>query len=329
MANNKFVDLHALHHRVQSSFQATNALIFKQITSEVPLVEDLCQHAIKSGGKRLRPLVVLLCSQALGYEGTQQCHLAAIVEFIHTATLLHDDVVDKSELRRGEQATNIIWGNEASVLAGDFLLSRALEMMVNLESTTILRILARTTNQITGGEIQQLMQRHNPDYSEIRYFEMIRCKTALLFAAASECAALLMSPVNPTFRQALKNYGMELGMAFQLVDDALDYDGDVNILGKNVGDDLADGKPTLPILYALAKGTRAEKHLIETSIKEGNIAQLSAIKSVIKSTGATQYTYDRAAEHGARAQEALSPLPDSLAKKSLMELVDFALKRRH
>lgn len=329
MDNTQSVDIKALHRPVQSSLEATNALILKQIISEVPLVEDLCQHAIKSGGKRLRPLVVLLCSQALGYEGTQQCHLAAIVEFIHTATLLHDDVVDKSELRRGEQAANIIWGNEASVLAGDFLLSRALEMMVDLESTTILRILARTTNQITGGEIQQLMQRHNPDYSETRYFEMIRCKTALLFAAASECAALLMTPVNPTYRQVLKNYGMELGLAFQLVDDALDYDGDVATLGKNVGDDLADGKPTLPILYALAKGTAAEKHLIETSIKEGNITQLPAIKAAIESTGAIQYTYARAAEHGAKAQEALSVLPESPAKTALMELVAFALKRRH
>lgn len=322
-------NINALQQPVQSSLEATNALILNKIISEVPLVEDLCQHAIKSGGKRLRPLVVLLCSQALGYEGTAHCHLAAIVEFIHTATLLHDDVVDKSELRRGEQAANIIWGNEASVLAGDFLLSRALEMMVDLENPAILRILARTTNQITGGEIQQLMQRHNPDYSEARYFEMIRCKTALLFAAASECAALLMTPVDPTFRNALKDYGMALGLAFQLVDDALDYDGDPTTLGKNIGDDLSDGKPTLPILYALAKGTPAEKQLIESGIKEGNIAKLPAIKAAIKSTGALAYTYSHAAEYGAKAQAALKLLPPSPAKTALLELVDFALKRRH
>ncbi len=202
-------------------------------------------------------------------------------------------------------------------------------MMVDLENLAILRILARTTNQITGGEIQQLMQRHDPHYSEARYFDMIRCKTALLFAAASECAALLLSPVNPILREGLKNYGMELGLAFQLVDDALDYDGDVTTLGKNIGDDLADGKPTLPILYALKKGTKAEKNLIETSIKNGDLSQLSAIKAAIVSTGAIEYTYVRAAEHGAKAKEALSVLPESLAKTSLIELVDFALTRHH
>lgn len=327
MNPNPNITLDALHHPVKNKLQATNELILQQINSDIPLVQTLCQHAIKGGGKRLRPLIALLCSQALDYQGEQDYYLATIIEFIHTATLLHDDVVDKSELRRGQQATNIIWGNEASVLAGDFLLSRALEMMVTLDNRTILSILARTTNQITQGEIRQLMQRHNLNYSEANYFEMIRCKTALLFAAASECAALLAQ--KPHLRNPFKTYGMELGIAFQLVDDALDYEGEQSLLGKNPGDDLAEGKPTLPILYALKKCSTSQQQLIKDAINKGDILELAAIKKIIHTTGALEYTYAQAAEHGQRAKEALSDLPDSPAKNTLLDLVTFALQRKY
>ena len=307
--------------------EAVDALISQSLTSDVLLVSQVAEHIVTSGGKRLRPLIVLLAARALGYEGSLHVNAAAIVEFIHTATLLHDDVVDHSERRRGRDTANTVFGNQASVLVGDFLYSRAFQMMVDVDSMRIMRILADATNTIAAGEVLQLMNVRDPNVSEESYQTVIYRKTARLFEAGAQIAAVLADRA-PGDEAAMVTYGRALGTAFQLIDDALDYDASPEELGKNLGDDLAEGKPTLPLIYALREGTAAEADVIRSAIETGDLERLDDIRSVIESTGALQYTAARAREAADLAIAALSELPGSDYKEAMIALADFAVKRR-
>lgn len=315
-----------LHHAVQDDFCAVNELIIRQLHSDVGLVENIGHYLVEAGGKRLRPLMVLLTANAMGYSGKHNLDLAAIIEFIHTATLLHDDVVDVSSLRRGRATANAKWGNAPSVLVGDFLYSRAFQMMVAIGNMDIMAILSSATNRISEGEVQQLVNARNPDIDEATYFTVIDKKTAVLFAAACEVAAVL-SNASEAQRQALKAYGHHVGMAFQLVDDALDYTGDAETLGKNVGDDLAEGKPTLPLIYAMKTGTAEQSALIATAIREGDAGQLQNILAIVRDTGAMEYTLTAARQHVAAAQKQLETLPASDYSKAMFEVAAFSLAR--
>ena len=314
------------HQVVKSEFDQVNELIINRLNSEVGLVENIGQYIIDAGGKRLRPLLVLLSANSCGYKGSQHAALAAIIEFIHTATLLHDDVVDTSDLRRGRATANAKFGNAPSVLVGDFLYSRAFQMLVEIDNMSIMKIIADTTNIISEGEVQQLINAGNPDTSEAAYNEVIRKKTAQLFDAAAETGALLAG-ASPKQQAAMGRYGHHLGMAFQLVDDALDYNGNTKDLGKNIGDDLAEGKPTLPLIYAMKNGTQEQTILIRQTIEEGGIEKMDAILEAINTTGALDYTMACAKEHAFQAKNCLKDLPNSSAQKALLELADFAIQR--
>ncbi|MBL4567394.1 MAG: polyprenyl synthetase family protein [Porticoccus sp.] len=317
----------SFHQVVKSDFDQVNELIISRLNSEVGLVENIGQYIIDAGGKRLRPLLVLLSANSCGYKGSQHTELAAIIEFIHTATLLHDDVVDTSDLRRGRATANAKFGNAPSVLVGDFLYSRAFQMLVEIGNMDIMKIIADTTNIISEGEVQQLINAGNPDTSEAVYNEVIRKKTAQLFDAAAEIGALLAG-APPKQQAAMGRYGHHLGMAFQLVDDALDYNGNTEALGKNIGDDLAEGKPTLPLIYAMQNGTPEQASLIRTAITEGGIDQMDAILDIINITGALDYTMDCAKEHALQAKSCLSTLPESSEQKAMYELADFSIQRK-
>ncbi|MDX2464389.1 MAG: polyprenyl synthetase family protein [Porticoccus sp.] len=314
------------HQVVKSEFDQVNELIINRLNSEVGLVENIGQYIIDAGGKRLRPLLVLLSANSCGYQGSQHAALAAIIEFIHTATLLHDDVVDTSDLRRGRATANAKFGNAPSVLVGDFLYSRAFQMLVEIGNMNIMKIIADTTNIISEGEVQQLINAGNPDTSEVAYNEVIRKKTAQLFDAAAETGALLAG-ASPEQQAAMGRYGHHLGMAFQLVDDALDYNGNTKDLGKNVGDDLAEGKPTLPLIYAMKNGTHEQTTLIRQAIENGGIEQMDAILEAIKTTGALDYTMDCAKEHALQAKGCLTGLSKSREQTALLELADFSIQR--
>lgn len=318
----------AIQALVADDMAAVNAEIRQRLDSEVVLINQLSHYIIDSGGKRLRPLIVLLAARALGYTGKAHITLAAIIEFIHTATLLHDDVVDASEMRRGQSSANAVWGNEASVLVGDFLYSRAFEMMVEVGSLRIMEILACTTNTIAEGEVMQLLNCHDPDTTEERYIQVIRSKTAKLFEAASQLGAVLVqSPA--TLEQAMANYGMHLGTAFQLVDDALDYTQDSDTLGKNVGDDLAEGKPTLPLIHAMRHGDKTQRQLIRKAIENGGLEQIDAVVSAIESTGSITYTARQAEDAAALAREAIAALPETSYKEALIALAHYSVHRDH
>ena len=322
----------SFHQVVESEFNQVNELILSQLHSDVGLVENIGQYIIDAGGKRLRPLLVLLSANSCGYHslsnsmGSQHASLAAIIEFIHTATLLHDDVVDTSDLRRGRATANAKFGNAPSVLVGDFLYSRAFQMLVAIGNMDIMKIIADTTNIISEGEVQQLINAGNPDTTEAAYNEVIRKKTAQLFDAAAETGAVLAG-ASPEQQSTMGRYGHHLGMAFQLVDDALDYNGNTEDLGKNVGDDLAEGKPTLPLIYAMKHGTTAQAELIRTAIKEGGIEQMDEILEAIHATGSLDYTMNCAKEHSAQAKDCLISLPTSKEQQAMLELADFAIKR--
>jgi len=315
----------SFHQVVSDDFAATNQLILEQLHSDVGLVENIGHHLIDAGGKRLRPLLVMLCARALDYSGRQHLDLAAIIEFIHTATLLHDDVVDMSELRRGRPTANANWGNAPSVLVGDFLYSRAFQMMVAIGNMEIMAILSDTTNTISEGEVQQLVNMKDPAVSEASYFEVIYKKTAALFEAACTTAGELAGAVQ--YRNALANYGKYLGIAFQLVDDTLDYEGDTEALGKNVGDDLAEGKPTLPLIYAMANSNPKDSQLIAEAIRQGSTENLAAILTVVKASGGLNYTHEVAAEHVNKAKQALASLPLNRYTQAMNDLADFAINR--
>jgi octaprenyl-diphosphate synthase len=280
-----------------------------------------------SGGKRLRPLIVLLAARALGYEGDQHIRAAAIVEFIHTATLLHDDVVDSSERRRGQDSANTVFGNQASVLVGDFLYSRSFQMMVDIGDMRVMQILADATNTIAAGEVQQLMNVHDPDTTEDDYQQVIYRKTARLFEAGAQIAAVLAGQ-DEEVEQAMVRYGQNLGTAFQLVDDALDYNASADELGKNLGDDLAEGKATLPLIYAMREGTKEQRALVRKAIVEGGLEQLDDIQAVIRSTGALEYTAGRAREAADAAIADLACIPENTYRDALVSLAEFSIQRR-
>ncbi|HES75675.1 MAG TPA: octaprenyl diphosphate synthase [bacterium] len=305
-----------------------NQLIEQSLHSEVVLVRQLSAYIIHGGGKRLRPMMHLLAARAAGYQGDQHHTLAAVIEFIHTATLLHDDVVDESDMRRGRQTANALFGNAASVLVGDFLYSRAFQMMSSLGSLRVMEILADTTNIIAEGEVMQLMNCNDPDTTEERYMEVIRCKTAQLFSAAGRLGAVLAA-ASPTVEDALAAYGMHLGNAFQLMDDVLDYEADPDKLGKNIGDDLTEGKPTLPLIHAMRHATAEQTALIQHAIKHGGAEHLNAILEIIASTDSLSYTAHLAMHEVEQAIAALAILPDSPQRKALEHIARFAAARDH
>lgn len=313
---------------VEGDLRQVDAVIRNRLASDVVLVNQIAEYIVGSGGKRLRPLLVAVVARACGYRGERHCEAAAIIEFIHTATLLHDDVVDGSKLRRGRDTANEVWGNEASVLVGDYVYSRSFEMMVSLESMRIMDVMAGATNKIAEGEVLQLLNANDPETTEERYFEVIYRKTAKLFEAGAQIAAILSGACSATER-AMAAYGRHLGTAFQLVDDVLDYQANSEQLGKNLGDDLAEGKPTLPLIYALRHGNDEQRALIRHSIEEGSVEQLAQITAAIESTGGLAYTARLARREAALAIEAIAVLPDSAYKQALRELADFAVERAY
>ena len=313
---------------ITADMQAVDGVIRSQLHSDVPLVSQIADYIISAGGKRIRPALVLLTANAWGYQGTEHHKLAAVIEFIHTATLLHDDVVDESELRRGRRTANALFGNAASVLVGDFVYSRAFQMMVSVNNMRVMQILADATNVIAEGEVLQLMNMHDPDVTEDRYLQVIRSKTAKLFEAATELGSLIAGAPEDAI-VAASEYGRSLGTAFQLIDDVLDYSGNATDIGKNVGDDLREGKPTLPLIYLLQHGSEAQRVLVRDCIAQGNEAHFDEILSVITQSGAWEYTRERAAESSQRAIEAIAKLPESSFKEALTELAVFSVSRNH
>lgn len=302
-----------------------NLVIRRRLSSEVALINELSNYIIAGGGKRLRPLVLLLAARAAGYTGTHHITLAAVIEFIHTATLLHDDVVDGSELRRGRKTANYLWGNEASVLVGDFLYSRSFQMMVEIQNQRVMEILANTTNVIAEGEVMQLLHCHDPETCEESYLEVIRCKTAKLFEAAGALAAVLAG--TPEHETDLGEYGLHLGIAFQLIDDVLDYSASAAEMGKNVGDDLEEGKPTLPLIYTLRHGAPHYAGIVREAILTGGREHLPEVLEAIAASGAISYTKDVARDEATKAQAALARLKPSRYQEALFSLVEFALHR--
>ena len=316
-----------VNHLARADMRAVDDLIRESLTSDVTLVSQVSEYIVTSGGKRLRPLIVLLAARALGYAGRHHIHCAAIVEFIHTATLLHDDVVDSSARRRGRDTANTVFGNQASVLVGDFLYSRAFQMMVDVGRMRVMQILADATNTIAAGEVMQLMNVHDPDISEESYRQVIYRKTARLFEAGAQIAAVLAER-DPGDEEAMVRYGQNLGTAFQLIDDALDYDAMPEELGKNLGDDLAEGKTTLPLIYAMENGSDSERQMIRGAIESDGLPRLGDIQSIIESTGALRYTTSRAQEAADIAIDSLSAIPESDYKQAMIAIAEFAVKRR-
>jgi octaprenyl-diphosphate synthase len=313
---------------LERDLTATNQTIVGRMDSPVALIPQLAAHLVASGGKRLRPLLTLASAKLCGYEGERHIKLAACVEFIHTATLLHDDVVDESDLRRGRKTANALWGNAASVLVGDFLYSRAFQLMVEANDMRVMRILADTTNQIAEGEVLQLLNIHNPDTDEAAYLRVIQRKTAVLFSAATRLGGLLAG-VPAAQEEALARYGLSLGFAFQIADDVLDYVADAGSLGKNIGDDLAEGKATLPLIYAIERAPAAQAASLRRAIETGGLDSLDNIIAAIRDTGAIERARQKAQVYADEAKAALSTLPHSSALEALTVLADYALQRNH
>lgn len=313
---------------IATDMEAVNAVIRQRLHSEVSLVNQIAEYIISAGGKRIRPVLVLLLANAYGYRGTAHHELAAVVEFIHTATLLHDDVVDESSMRRGRQTANALFGNAASVLVGDFLYSRSFQMMVSLDNMRVMRILSDATNVIAEGEVLQLLNMHDPDVTHESYLKVIRSKTAKLFEAAAELGALVGGAGDDEIAAA-GEYGRSLGTAFQLIDDVLDYAGDAAEIGKNLGDDLREGKPTLPLIWLMENGTPEQRQLVRSCIEHGDEEQFEAVLAAVTSSGALDYTRQQAEQAARRAAEALSGLPESVYKASLQQLCSFAVDRNH
>ncbi len=301
-------------------------VIRARLHSEVVLVSQVAEYIIAAGGKRLRPAMVVLCAKALGYQGGHHHEMAAVVEFIHTATLLHDDVVDESALRRGRATANAEFGNAASVLVGDFLYSRAFQMMVSVHDMHVMEVLSDATNVIAEGEVLQLMNCHDPDIEIDAYLQVIRYKTAKLFEASGRLGAIV-SGADAEVEAALGRYGMHLGTAFQLIDDVLDYSGNAEQTGKNVGDDLAEGKPTLPLLHVMRTGSPEQAACVRDAISNGSVEQFDAIMTAVQATGALDYTRDCARREAELAIAELTCLPDGIYKKALLELPAFAVER--
>jgi octaprenyl-diphosphate synthase len=312
---------------IADDMHAMDAIIARRLESDVPLVAQVSRYIIAAGGKRLRPALVLLMSGALGYHGDQRLTLAAVVEFIHTATLLHDDVVDESTLRRGRATANEVFGNPASVLVGDFLYSRAFQMMVEADNMRIMQTLAEATNVIAEGEVLQLMNMHDAGLTEEGYLRVIRSKTAKLFEASARLAALLAG-ASAEVESCCADYGQALGTAFQVIDDVLDYDGDALEMGKNLGDDLREGKVTLPLIIAMQRGTPAERQILQAAIETGGTGQMTQVIAIVQQTGALQATRDAAAAEAQRALDALQHLPRNPYSDALEQLASQLLTRR-
>ena len=313
---------------IATDMEAVNAVIRQRLQSEVSLVNQIAEYIISAGGKRIRPVLVLLLANAYGYKGTAHHELAAVVEFIHTATLLHDDVVDESSMRRGRQTANALFGNAASVLVGDYLYSRSFEMMTSLDNMRVMSILSRATTVIAEGEVLQLLNMHDPDVTHESYLKVIRSKTAKLFEAAAELGALVGGADDGQIAAA-GEYGRSLGTAFQLIDDVLDYAGDAAEIGKNLGDDLREGKPTLPLIWLMENGTPEQRQLVRSCIEHGDEEQFEAVLAAVTSSGALDYTRQQAEQAARRAAEAISGLPESVYKASLQQLCSFAVDRNH
>ena len=313
---------------VKQDFQAVDDLIRANLNSEVPMVEEIAAYLVEAGGKRLRPLLVLLCAKACGYHGSDHVKLAAVIEFLHTAMLLHDDVVDESNLRRGRKTVNAAWGNAPSVLVGDFLHSRAFEMMVDIGDIRVMEILSKATNVIAEGEVQQLSFIRNPATTEVEYMEIISRKTAMLFQAAAHAGAVLAG-ANEKTEHALRDYGLHLGIAFQMVDDQLDYLGTPEELGKNIGDDLAEGKVTLPLIVAMRNGQPDQKAFVEDAIRSGGVENLPEMIRLVKATDALKYTSEQANTERCQAMACLNNVADSEFKDSMSTLVNFVVDRHH
>ena len=311
---------------VEQDFAAVDTLIREQLSSKVPLVEKIADYIVSSGGKRLRPLLVIMTAKTLAKPGAEANKLSAVIEFLHTATLLHDDVVDMSDMRRGNPTANANWGNAPSVLVGDFLYSRAFQMMVELQNMKVMDILSNATCVIAEGEVLQLVNCKNPDTTEAQYMEVIEGKTAMLFEASTHSSAILSGADEDT-ANALKAYGNHLGMAFQLMDDILDYEGDAEEMGKNVGDDLAEGKPTLPLIHAMANGSEEQSKLIRKAIRKGGLEDIDQIMQIVRDCGSLQYTREKALEQVQKAQQNLNLLPESEAKQALFHLARIAVER--
>lgn len=322
------MDFKSIRSVVDTDFNAVNDLIITQLKTHVPLIEEVGKYIINSGGKRLRPLVCLLSARAAGYTGEQHVDVAAVVEFLHTATLLHDDVVDESNLRRGKATVNAVWGNAPSVLVGDFLISRSFQMVVGVGNLKVLNIIANATNLIAEGEVLQLINTRDPKTTEEQYFEVIRYKTAKMFEAAAHAGAVLAG-ANQATEDAFASYADHLGIAFQLIDDVLDYTGNAEEMGKNVGDDLAEGKPTLPLIYTLQNGSEDQQSLIFNAIKNGGLDHINEITEAVQTCGALDYTLERAYQEADAAKASLEAIADSQYKSALLALADLAVNRNH
>lgn len=322
------MNIEEIRSLVAADLAAVDRVIRTRLKSEVALVDQVSTYIIASGGKRLRPLLVVLAARAAGYKGERHVDAAAIIEFIHTATLLHDDVVDGSSLRRGQDTANEVWGNETSVLVGDFLYSRAFQMMAELGSLPIMRVMADATNTIAEGEVLQLLNAHDPETTEQRYLSVIYRKTARLFEAGAEVAGLLAG-LPEVQQEALARYGRHAGNAFQLIDDVLDYRGSSEERGKNLGDDLAEGKPTLPLIYALQHGSPAQRELIRLAVAQGGLSHLTGITEAIEKTGGLEYTTQLARKEMESALAALKAMPASQFRDALQALARFAVERTY
>ena len=318
----------AINILIADDLKHVDAVIHQRLNSDVELIRQVADYIIGSGGKRLRPALVILSAKSCGYAGRDHHQLAAVVEFIHTATLLHDDVVDDSHLRRGRATANSTFGNAAAVLVGDFLYSRAFQMMVDVQSMRVMEVLADATNAIAEGEVMQLLHVHNPEVNEQDYLRVVRAKTAKLFEAAGRLGAILAG-APPQQEQALADYGMHLGTAFQLVDDILDYSGDLAQTGKNLGDDLAEGKTTLPIIYAMRHGSAEQTAVVRNALVRGGLGDFEPVLNAMREAGALDYTRAQAEVSAGEARNAIAMLPDSKYRDSLLELAAFAVTRKY
>jgi octaprenyl-diphosphate synthase len=311
---------------VEDDFSAVNQFIVDQLYSNVPLVESIGHYIVEAGGKRMRPVLVLLSARSCGYDGDDHVKMASVIEFIHTATLLHDDVVDMSTMRRGRPTANSQWNNPSSVLVGDFIYSRAFQILVSLGNMRIMQIIADTTNTIAEGEVLQLLNKHNTDITEQDYLQVIYSKTAILFQAAAQCGAILAQSTAEV-ETALKQFGLHVGNAFQLIDDYLDYAGDSTAMGKNIGDDLAEGKPTLPLIHAMKHAPEADSRLIRDCIKTSGVDALDRVIEIVKSTGALDYTLQLAQKEADNARQCLAALPQSSFTTALDSIAVMATQR--
>lgn len=322
------IDFNVIKKLTDAEAKAVDQLIINELSSDVILINQMSHYIIGSGGKRLRPMLLLLAAKALGKVSDHHLILAAVIEFIHTATLLHDDVVDESDLRRGKESANAVWGNAASVLVGDYLYSSAFQMMVRTNNMRVMEILSTTTTAIAEGEVLQLLNCNNPETTEQKYLEVIARKTAILFSAATRLSAVIAETDKQT-EDALALYGQELGVAFQLIDDALDYKSTTEDLGKNLGDDLAEGKPTLPLIYAIEHGTESQAKVVIDAIKQGSREAFSEVYDIVIATNAIEYTEKCADAAAEKAIAALGCLPESESKEALVTLAKFAVQRDH